>query len=307
MRTECCVPRTAYRVLRAACRVSVAVQLAVTPARRLAAQTPLVTTQRTTPLAPDGYIRVYNRSGSIRVTGWELDSVRWSGHHSARQELFGGGSQRMVKVGVTGGDEPVRLEVQVPKGAKLVIDAGDASVVVEGVVGPVEIRGGAGAVRVRGAPVRLTIETVDGAVTLIGAPMRSTEVRTAGGMILVTGAREEIVLTSVTGAITAEVEGVTRGRIGSVTGVVRFSGGVDPTGTLSVESHGGDVTLALDPHAGVELVATAFGGTIVNTLTTAVPRPVREGRSQLLETMVDGGGGTVTVTAFKGTVHIRTK
>lgn len=300
MRAACCV-------LRAAWIVAGMVLLAVSPPRRLSAQTPIVTTQRSVPLAADGYVRVMNGAGSIHVTGWERDSVQWSGHHRADQQLFGGGSPRMVKVGVGGEEAPVRLVVRVPHGAKLVIDAGEASVDVDGMTGPVEIRGGGGAVHLAGTPVRVTIETADGDVTLERGTFRSTEIRTAGGDIRVTGGREEVVLTTVTGEVMAELVGVTRGNLSSVTGAVRMRGSVDPTGTLSVESHGGDVTIALERGTGVELVATAFGGTIVNTLTSSAPRPVRDGRSQLLETTIGNGGGTVTVTAFKGTVRLQPK
>jgi hypothetical protein len=287
--------------LRTAILCAVASLICAAAPLRLSAQ------ERTIPLALDGYVRVFNAAGSIRVIGWDLDSVRWGGTLAPGQELFGGGSRRMVKLGPSGPDGPAQLVVRLPRGAKLVIDGGESTVEVEGMSGPVEIRGGGGAVQVSGAPVRLTIETVDGAVTLAGGPFRSTEVRTAGGIIRVAGAREEIVLSTVTGAVTAEVAGVTRGRISSVRGVIRFSGSVDPTGTLAIESHGGDIDLSLDPRPGLELVVTAFGGSITNALTTSTPRPVRDGRSHLLETIVGDGGGTVTVTSFKGTVRVQPK
>ncbi len=290
--------RTAYCVLRAA-TLAFSVGLCASAPLRLCAQ------ERTLPLARDGYFRIYNRSGSIHVTGWDVDSVRWRVHVAPGQELFGGGNAQMAKVGVSGADGPTTFEVQVPRGVKLVLDGGEGSVDVEGVTGPIEIHGGAGAVHVTGAPVRLTIETVDGAVTLTGGPFRSTEVRTSGGMIRVDGARTGIVLSSVTGAIFAEVDSVTRGGISSVSGVIRLGAGLDPTGTLTVESHGGDIQLRLDPRPGLEIVATAFGGTIENSLTQALPRPVRDGRSQLLETTVGNGGGTVTVTSFKGRIRLQ--
>ena len=282
--------------LRIAFLLGLGALLCATSPQRVSAQ------ERTIPMAPDGYLRVFNREGSIRITGWDVDSVHWRAHLSPGQEFFGGGSGRMAKLGATGADGPATFELQVPRGAKLVIDAGESTVDVEGMTGPVEIRGAGGAIQVSGAPVRLTIETVDGAVTLTGGPFRSTEVRTDGGVIRVAGAREEITLSSITGAITAEVEGITRGRLASVTGVVRFRGSLDPTGTLAVESHGGDVTLGLGPE-GAEIVVTVFGGAIENGLTRAQPRSVRV-KGRLLETNFAGGGGTVTVTAFKGTVRL---
>jgi hypothetical protein len=260
--------------------------------------------ERTIPLTADGYLRILAGAGTVKVSGWTNDSVRVVGRLAPGQQLFGGGSARMVKVGVEGPDVPATLQVWVPQGAKVVVEAGASSVDLDGVTGPVEIRGTSGVVNVLGAPVRLTIETVDGAVTLTGGPFRSTEVRTAGGTIRVAGARGELMLSSVAGAIFADADSVTRGNVTTVSGVIRFTGAVDRTGTLTVESHGGDIQLGLDPRSGVEVVATAFGGTIENTLTTTAPRVVREGRSQIIETAIGGGGGTVTVTSFKGRVRI---
>lgn len=271
------------------------------------APTRLSAQERTIPMASDGYLRVFNRAGAIRVTGWDVDSVHWVARLAPGQELFGGGTGRMAKVGATGADGPATFDIQVPHGIKLVIEGGDGLVEISGVTGPVEVQGGAGAIQVTGAPVRLTIGTVDGTVTLSGGPYRSTEVRTGGGTIRVAGARGEVVLSSVTGAIFAEADSVTRGGITTVAGVVRFGGSVDPTGTLTVESHGGDIQLLLGPRPGIEVVATAFGGTIENTLSSARPRTVRDGRGQQLETTVGTGGGTVTVTSFKGRVRLAPK
>lgn len=289
-----CGPRTATFLV-------AAILLSAQAPTRLGAQ------ERTIPMAADGYLRVFNRTGAIRVTGWGVDSVHWVARLAPGQELFGGGTGQMAKVGVTGPTGPATLEIQVPRGIKLVVDGGDGMVEIAGVTGPIEIQGGSGAVQVTGAPVRLTIGTVDGTVTLLGGPYRSTEVRTGGGTIRATGARGEVILSSVTGAIFAEVDSVTRGGITTVAGMIRVGGSVDPTGTLTIESHGGDIQLQLGPRPGIEVVATAFGGTIENRLSAARPRTVRDGRGQQLETLIGTGGGTVTVTSFKGRVRLEPK
>jgi hypothetical protein len=278
--------------------LAILIALAAGPIGRLAAQ------ERAIPFDPDGFVRVFNSSGSVRVIGWGVDSVRWGGELARGQELYGGGNRRMAKLGPNGPEGPARIEVRVPYGTKVVIDAGDATVDVDGVTGPVEIRGGAGAVRVNGAPVRLTIETVDGDVDVGGGPHRSLDIRTAGGTVRVTGAREAVNCNTVSGNILLTADSVTRGQVVSVSGTIRFTGSVDRTGTLTAESHGGDVELTLSTRPGFEVVATAIGGSITNSLNRTAPRMVRDGRSYLLEALVGEGGGTVTVTSFKGTIRL---
>lgn len=286
------------RTARVATSIAFLIGFAVLPTCRLAAQ------ERAIPFERDGFVRIFNNSGSVRVIGWGVDSVRWRGELSRGQELYGGGNTRMAKMGPSGADGPAKIEVRVPYGTKVVIDAGDATVDVDGVTGPVEIRGGAGAVRVNGAPVRLTIETVDGDVDVGGGPHRSLDIRTAGGTVRVTGAREVVNCNTVSGNILVTADSVTRGQVVSVNGTIRFTGSVDRTGTLTAESHGGDVELTLTTRPGFEVVATSIGGSITNSLNRTAPRQVRDGRSYLLETAVGDGGGTVTVTAFKGTIRL---
>jgi hypothetical protein len=277
--------------------------LAVSPSRRLEAQAPQV---RGAAVDRDGYVRIFSTAGSIKVTGWDRDSLEIRGRMAPGQQLFGGGSRRAIKFGADGPEGPSHLEVVMPRGVKLVVDAGESVVEVSGMTGAVEVRTGGGNIEIRDAPVRITIETVDGDVTLSGGPFLSTEVRTAGGDIRVTGARAECTLTSVSGGIIAEVAGVTRGRVSSVSGPLRYTGSVDPTGTLAVESHGGEVVVALDIGVGAQIVATNFGGEIVNTLTNDRPRAVR-GSGRLLETQLARFGGTVTITAFRGRVTLQQK
>jgi hypothetical protein len=106
------------------------------------------------------------------------------------------------------------------------------------------------------------------------------------------------------GDITVTADSITRGRIISVNGVLRLTGSMDRTGTLTAESHGGDVELTLTTKPGFEVVATAIGGSITNSLNRTAPRQVRDGRSYLLEALIGEGGGTVTVTSFKGTIRL---
>jgi hypothetical protein len=275
--------------------------LAHWPTGPLAAQAPQV---RGAAVDRDGFVRIFSGAGSIKVTGWDRDSLEIRGRMAPGQQLFGGGSRRAIKFGADGPEGPAHLEITIPRGVKLVVDAGESTVEVAGMTGAVEVRTGGGSIEIRDAPLRVTIETVDGDVALNGGPFLSTEVRTAGGDIRVTGARGECTLTSVSGAITAEVLGVTRGRVSSVSGPLRFAGNVDPTGTLAIEAHGGEVVVALDADVGAEIVATSFGGEIANALTNTRPRAVRE-RGRLLETQTGRGGGTITITAFRGRVTLQ--
>jgi hypothetical protein len=64
---------------------------AVVGALLLSASLPLFlrAQERAVPLDRDGFVRVFNAAGSIRVIGWGVDSVRWSSR-GGRSSTAGG-------------------------------------------------------------------------------------------------------------------------------------------------------------------------------------------------------------------------
>lgn len=265
------------------------------------------------PFARDGSIRVFVLNGSVRVTGWDRDSVAVSGTAGKGQELFVGGTRSSMKLGLWDRSDadnalPSHLEVRVPVGARVWVKTGYAADVdVSGVVGGLDLNTAAGAVRVVGSPRELTVEAMEGNVEIAGSPAW-LRAKSATGSITLRGSSEDAVLTTVSGPITvvSPPRGSSpfgRSRFESVTGSVAFSGEPARGGTLDVDTHSGAVDLALPAALGADFDVTTISGTVTNALTAA--RPVAEARRRALVFSTGDGGARITVRTFKGPVRLR--
>ena len=82
-----------------------------------------VKVERGIKLDADGSIRITNLVGSVRVTGWDRDSVSLRGSIPKGDNLYMGGGSRGIKMGIeTLNDrnpQPTTLDVMVPARAKV--------------------------------------------------------------------------------------------------------------------------------------------------------------------------------------------
>ena len=265
------------------------------------------------PLARDGSLRIFVLNGTVRVTGWDRDSVAVSGTAGKGQELFIGGTRSTMKLGLWDRADadnalPSRIEVRVPAGARVWVKTGyDADVDVAGVVGGLDLNTAAGDVRVVGSPRELRVEAMEGSIEIAGSPAW-LRAKSATGAITLRGSSEDAVLTTVSGPITVvSPKGAAapfgRSRFESVTGDVAFSGAPARGGTLDVDTHSGAVELTLPAALGADFDVTTISGTVTNALTAA--RPVAEARRRALVFSTGEGGARITVRTFKGPVRLR--
>jgi len=121
-------------------------------------------------------IRIFARTGSLRITAWTRDSVAVRGRvdsTAGRFLLAGGGAA--VKLGVeppTGKDPDGTsdLDIQVPAGARLWVKSNAADVEIVAGGGTVEVSNGSGRVRVAGRAGSVSVETLDGHPLRYGKP-----------------------------------------------------------------------------------------------------------------------------------------
>lgn len=254
---------------------------------------------------PHASIRIFNLTGSTRVTGWDRDSIAVTGNvPRGAGTFFIGGAGAGAKLGVSSDslDAPgATLDVFVPRGATVWVKSSTADVTLAGVEGDVDISTVSGNIRAEGAPRRLNAEAMDGSIDL-ATRAAITRAKTASGSITLQGGGGDVTASSVSGAIRYRgAHKVLVGRIETITGPVTFEGTVIRGGTLSIETHDGmvDVTVPRDQLADFDL--TTFGGSVTNALTgggSVVPKgkPIRFSSG--------AGGATVTVRTFKGNVRV---
>ena len=262
-------------------------------------------------IAPDASIRVLNLVGSIRVIGWDHDSLAVTGSLPpyAGKMFYFGGAGRAAKLGVDapdGAEPPAgsNLMVYVPRGAKLWIKAATADIDVSGFHGSLDLYSVSGVIRVAGAPAQVYAESMDGRVEITG-PATWVRAKTASGPITLRGGGEDVAATTVGGTITVDSARITRGRFESVTGDIRFDGDLDRGASVTFESHSGAIELRLPGTVSADFRINEFQGEIVNGLSRDRPRSLRERGGRELTFTVGQGGADVSIRSFKGAILLR--
>jgi hypothetical protein len=269
-----------------------------------AAQRPV---SRRLPLAPDGSVRITNFAGTVRLHGWDRDSIAATGEVGRGSKgFFMGGDRTAVKLGVDipnddpTGVEPSTLEVWVPVGTRVRVKSTRGSIVVDGVSGALDLASTAGDIRVTGVPRELTVETMDGDVELDGA-LVWLRARTAGGDITIHGGAEDLVSASVSGAVTVTGGPVRAARLETMTGSIVFSASIARGAVLDLGTHSGAVRVVLPKGSTPTVEATTVAAPIDNNLTPQRARPRGDGRELALSL---GGDARLSIRSFKGPVTL---
>jgi hypothetical protein len=259
----------------------------------------------------DVYVRLNGAFSSLRVTGWQKDSLVMTGSLPKESRFepamggTGGAPVTGVKFYIEGSATSTSfgsLELFVPVGATVWAKSGSATIDVTGITGGLDLNIVGGSITVSGNPRELNIESMDGNVSVTGAPtwMRA---KTATGDVTLRGSCTDLGVTTVSGTVTVRDGSFERTRIETVTGNVTFGAGVSRAGSLLIDSHSGTIELQIGK-ASLDIDATTITGSITNSVTTRRPTPGREGRGEELTLSLGIGDARATLRSFKGNIRL---
>lgn len=265
-------------------------------------------------LDADGSIRITNLVGSVRVTGWDRDSVSLRGSIPKGDKLFMGGGPRGMKMFIeTLNDrnpQPSTLEVMVPARAKVWVKTATAQIDVSGITGELDLYVVGGKIRVSGKPAELNAEAIDGDIEVNGKPgwLRA---KSASGTVTLNGSSPDASISTVSGGITvnsvpAEGQGkFERAKIETVTGPIRFNADIEKGAAIDFDTHSGSMDIAIPRRTGADFEIASIAGTISNELNYSKPVKGRYGRGSELVMTNSSGGARVNIRSFKGPVTLR--
>ena len=258
----------------------------------------------------DVYVRLNGAFSSLKVTGWQKDSLVMTGvlpKESRFEPAMNSGTAPLpgLKFYIEGAPNAAvsgSIELFVPVGATVWAKSGSATIDVTGITGGLDLNIVGGSISVSGNPRELNIESMDGGVTVNGAPtwMRA---KTATGDVTIRGSCTDLGITTVSGTITIREGSFERTRVESVTGNVTFGAGVARAGTLLIDSHSGAIELQIGK-ASLDIDATTITGRITNNVTTRRPTPGRDGRGEELTLSLGLGDARATLRSFKGNIKL---
>lgn len=285
------------------------------------------------PLRPDAVVEIEVVEHSLVVEAWDRDEIRIVGTYDAaleEMEITGTESRLRFEIDREGGrrgrrEGSERLEVRLPRGVRLSLETVSGAIEVGGLTGALDAEAVSGSVEVAGdlasaelgsvsgsvrytgdAPI-VSLESVSGSGAYVGTA-RDVRLETVSGSLRMEGGAETIEAETVSGSI--RITSSTPVRFldaSSVSGQVRFSGALAPSGRIEAESHSGTVELALGSGADAEFELGTFSGSVSASL-PGMRNEVREGsrftREESLTFLTGSGLGRVRAQSFSGTVRI---
>lgn len=285
---------------------AIAVLVAAAPAITAHAQLPVL---RARALDATAAVKIFNPAGSIRLVGWDRDSILVRGRVAAGERFFFAGSSSGVKFGIedaitTRDSRPSELVVYLPRASRISVKSASANITGTDVSG--WFYSVSGSIRLAGAATSIEAETMDGNIDLdVAVPW--VRARTGNGSLTLRRAAADADLATIAGALSVAATSVRRGRLSSVTGDIRMIGVPPADALLELSNHEGTVDLLLPRNAGGVFDLSTVTGTIENTFTDARPAASAATGDRALHVQLGDGGAHVTVRTFRGAIRLRSR
>jgi hypothetical protein len=258
--------------------------------------------ERRQPLAPGAGVKIFVPAGSVRLIGWDKDTLVVHGTVARGSTFYYGASRNGVKLSVDPDSGTAHLDIYVPRSSLVSIKSASADIDATDVSG--WFYGVSSRIHLSGTARDAEVESISGELTIaVNAPW--VRARTGQGRLVIGGQVGDMTASTVSGAIAVTTGALQRARVTTVTGDIRFAGDPGTDGLVDIDDYTGPVDLVLGATLGGECDVTTVDGVIVSEIPTARPVIGKTGRGQTLALVVGHGAARITVRTFKGNVRVR--
>jgi hypothetical protein len=238
-----------------------------------------------------GTVRGDHRRFELRTTGTTMSmNPRDDGDRGAR-------SQR---------DDDL-LEVDVPRGARLVVRGTSADVDIRDLSGSVDAFTGSGTLRIEQVRGRVNAATLTGDIYITG-PSSALRVTTVSGDLRLREVRGEVEAHTTSGDVSISGDPIERLSVESISGDVRMDGLLTRDAWVRITAHSGDVTLRLPDEARGELTMSSYSGDLQSAVPlTLMPGEVsraRSGRHTRRYQLGSGGPLQIDLSTLNGDIRL---
>jgi DUF4097 and DUF4098 domain-containing protein YvlB len=259
---------------------------------------------------PDVRVIVKNINGTVTVEGWTRTEVTVTGELAEEaEELDVSGSKGRLRIEVK---YPSRmrnvrgqtdLELKVPVGADVVVDAVNCNIEASKVEGELRLESVNGDILVEGKPAVVEAQTVNGRIE-IAATTSEVKAETVGGRIVLDGVSGEVSAGAVGGSIHVRGGSFESAEFATVSGDIEFTGELSGDGSFDFDTHNGDIVLELPADTSAEFEVSTFSGDIDNDFGPDGRRSRRHGPGRELYFTVGSGAARVSINTFNGDVRL---
>jgi len=248
-------------------------------------------------------VKGYVPSGSLRIVGWDRDSVAIRGRVSGTMRSYCGGRNADMKFGVEpsqGTDaQPTDLVAYVPRGGTVSVKTVDADITATDISGLFYTVGGN--IRLAGRATSIEAESMNGNVDLnVTTPW--VKARTGRGHLLLRGAPQDADASTISGTLSIASSAILRGEFSTVSGDIHYAAQPASTAIFEFSSHSGGVDLFMPRTTSASLTLSSTSGPIENGFVAS--RPTSSDR-HAVKVRLGAGAAQMTVRTFKGTIRLR--
>jgi hypothetical protein len=285
---------------------ALAVLVALCVAGGVAAQSsatdgPLLRARHATP-APQ--IKMFNPAGSVRIVGWNRDSIVMRGRIAQGEAFYLVGSDSEMKLGITEHSDnrpmaPCDLVIYLPKHSRVSLKTVTGSITGSDVSGWFyTVSGG---VRLSGSATTIDVQSMSGNVDLnVVTPW--ARARTGDGNLLIRGEPQDVDASTIGGTLSIASAAILRGQFGSVSGDVHYAGSPAAGAIYDFSNHSGAIDLLLAKSVSGVFSLSSILGAIENGFSEV--RPIAS-TPRSIRLSLGRGGAQVAARTFKGTIRLR--
>ncbi len=244
------------------------------------------------PAPPTGFVTVSNLAGTVVVKGWDKGEVAVTGtlgKGSERLEFESSGDRTTIRVvipknahNVDGSD----LEIRVPAGSRLDVDTVSAEITASDLTGA------------------LSLQTVSGEIAVTGSP-REVNANSVSGTVRVDASAPKIRAKSVSGKVAVKAVSPQDVQVESVSGEVRFDGGLAKGGSFEASTVSGNVEAVLPADLAADFTLGTFSGGIENDFGAKEAGRSEDHMGKHVTFTTGGGGASVEAKTFSGAITLK--
>ncbi|HEX5004929.1 MAG TPA: DUF4097 family beta strand repeat-containing protein [Gemmatimonadales bacterium] len=190
-------------------------------------------------------LSVNNHEGQITVTGWGRDEVQIrsttnDGDAGVRVERTG--SELLVSQRMRHGPSEMALTISAPAWMALDLQGVEVGITVSGMAGPIKARSVDGDVTLSGGAGNVSLSSTDGSVSATGV-RGSLDIQAVDGEVRVRNLVGPLNIQGIDGDILLEDITSPSVRVNTVDGSISYSGTFAPSGSYSLKTHDGGITI----------------------------------------------------------------
>ena len=251
-------------------------------------------------------VKMFVPSGTVRLIGWDRDSILIRGQlPGSAQMMFGGSDTAGYKLVIEQRDDTPtagsRLTIYLPRRSQVSLKTADAST--EGA----DVGGWfytvSGSYHIAGTMSSADAESMSGDIDL-DATTPWARMKTGKGHLVIRGSPADVDASTISGVLDIAAATILHGRFTSVTGDIHYASTMRDRSLFEFSTHSGAVDFLLPRDVSARFELSSVEGVIDNGFEQL--RPAAAG-VHTLRLNLGTGAADVTVRTFKGTVRLRAR